>query len=118
MGPVKHYEGRRRLSSYQPIKNTGQNHMNNNETDANNPDLYRTNRCDCFNSRRLAERAPGLTLIKLAGIFLLLACFFLQGQAKAIVTLPAVGPAEPSQNVGASVGHLAVFSSTQETQWG
>lgn len=70
------------------------------------------------NSRKLAVRAPGAALIKIAGIFLLFACFFLQGQASAIVTLPPVGPANPGQNAGASVGHLTVFSSTQETQWG
>jgi hypothetical protein len=72
----------------------------------------------CFNSRKLELRSAKNALVKAAGLVLLLACFFLQGQATANVTLPAAGPTHPEQNDKASVGYLTVFSSTQEAQWG
>jgi len=72
----------------------------------------------CFNSRKLASRTAGNALAKTVGLLLLLACFFLQGQARAGVTLPEVGPSDPGQNDRVSVGYLTVFSSTEETQWG
>jgi hypothetical protein len=90
-----------------------------------------TNRCNCsqckgcagtarvcFNSRKLASRTAGNALVKTVGLLLLLACFFLQGQAKAGVTLPTVGPTDPGQNDKVSVGYLTVFSSTEQTPWG
>jgi hypothetical protein len=72
----------------------------------------------CFNSRKLASRTAGNALAKTVGLLLLLAGFFLQGQARAGVTLPEVGPSEPGQNNRVTVGYLTVFSSTEETQWG
>ena len=72
----------------------------------------------CFNSRKLASRTTGNALAKTVGLLLLLACFFLQEQARAGVTLPEVGPTDPGQNDRVSVGFLTVFSSTEETQWG
>jgi hypothetical protein len=68
----------------------------------------------CFNSRKLAARTAGNALAKTVGLLLLMACSFLQGQARAGVTLPAVGPTDPGQNDKASVGYLMVFSSTEE----
>ena len=75
----------------------------------------------CFNSRKLASRTAGNALVKAAGLLLLLlllTCFFLQGQARADVTLPAVGSMDTEQYDKVSVGYLTVFSSTEETQWG
>ena len=72
----------------------------------------------CFNSRKLASRIAGNVLAKTAGLLLLLSCCFLQGQARAGVTLPEVGPRDPGQYDKVSVGYLTVFSSTEETQWG
>lgn len=57
-------------------------------------------------------------LIRPAGAFLLLACLFLPGQARASATLPTVAPAHVGQNDKVTVGYLTVFSSTQETEWG
>jgi hypothetical protein len=83
----------------------------------NNTDSATFNRCDCakcpgcagpapvcFNSRKLAARTPGNTLVKTAGLFLLLACFVLPGPAQA----------SPGQNDKLSVGYLTVFSATEE----
>ena len=72
----------------------------------------------CFNSRKLASRTGENALVKTVGLLLLLACFFLQGQATAGVTLPVVRPTDPGQNDKVSVGYLMVFSSTEEAQWG
>ena len=72
----------------------------------------------CFNFRKLASRTAENARVKTVGLLLLLACFFLQGQATAGVTLPTVGPTDPGQNDKVSVGYLAVFSSTEEAQWG
>jgi len=72
----------------------------------------------CFNSRKLASRTAGNVLAKTVGLLLLLAGFFPQGEARAGVTLPAVGPTDPGQYDKVSVGYLTVFSSTEETQWG
>jgi hypothetical protein len=72
----------------------------------------------CFNSRKLASRAAGNALVKTVGLLLLLACFFLQGQARAGVTLLEVGSMDAGQNDRVSVGYLTVFSSTEEAQWG
>lgn len=72
----------------------------------------------CLNAHKLASRTAGKALAKTAGLLLLLACFFLQGQAMAGVTLSPVGPGDPGQNDKASVGYLTVFSSTEEAQWG
>jgi hypothetical protein len=115
----------------QQIPKTGQNHMNNNETIVQETSHKGIELCNCpqckgnagtarvcFNSRRLASRAAENALVKTVGLFLLLACFFLQGQATADVTLPVVSPAEPGQNDKVSVGYLTVFSSTEEAQWG
>jgi hypothetical protein len=71
----------------------------------------------CFNSRKLASRTAGDALAKTVGLLLLLACFFLQGQARAGVTLPEVGPRHAAQNDRVSVGYLTVFSSTEEARW-
>ena len=105
--------------------------MNNNDLIANNADRDAINRCNCskckgcagtarvcFNSRKLASRTAGNALAKTVGLLLLLACFFLQGQARAGVTLPEMGPTDPGQNDRVSVGYLTVFSSTEEAQWG
>jgi hypothetical protein len=96
--------------------------------DSNRKDINRCNcpKCQsragteraCFNSRKLELRTAKNALVKAAGLLLLLACFFLQGQATASVTLPAVGPTHPGQNGRVSVSYLTVFSSTQEAQWG
>ena len=72
----------------------------------------------CFNSRKLASRTAKNVLAKTVGLLFLLACFFLQGQARAGVTLPEVGPMDAGQNDRVSVGYLTVFSSTEEAQWG
>ena len=72
----------------------------------------------CFNSRKLASRTAGNALTKTVGLFLILACFSLEGQARAGVTLPQVEPSDPGQNNRVTVGYLTVFSSTEETQWG
>ena len=72
----------------------------------------------CFNSRKLALRTTGNALAKTVGLLLLLAGFFLQGQARADVTLPAMGSTDTEQYDKVSVGYLTVFSSTEETQWG
>jgi len=72
----------------------------------------------CFNSRKLAARAQGNAPAKSAGLFLLLACFFLQGQANADVTSPAGKHMPPGEYDKGLVGYLKVFSSTQESQWG
>ena len=72
----------------------------------------------CVNSRKLASRTAGNLLVKAAGLLLLLACFFLPGQARAGVALPVVGPTDSGQYHIVPVGYLTVFSSTEETQWG
>ena len=103
--------------------------MNNNII-TNNTERDAINRCGCskckgnagtarvcFNSRKIAARTAGNALVKTMGLLLLLAGFFPQGQARAAVTLPAVGPTDPGQYDKVSVGYLTVFSSTEETQW-
>ena len=103
----------------------------NNNTIANSTDRDVIDRCGCpkckghagttrvcFNSRKLASRTAGNALTKTAGLLLLLSCFFLQGHATAGVPLSAAGPTDPGQNDKVSVGYLAVFSSTEEAQWG
>ena len=103
----------------------------NNNTIVNSTDRDVIDRCNCpkckgragtprvcFNFRKLASRTAENALVKTVGLLLLLACFFLQGQATADVTLPAVGPTDPGQNDKVSVGYLTVFSSTEEAQWG
>ena len=72
----------------------------------------------CLNSHKLASRTAGNALAKTVGLLLFLACFFLHGQARAVVTLPEVGPTDAGQNDRVSVGYLTVFSSTEEAQWG
>ena len=72
----------------------------------------------CFNSRKLASRTAGNVFAKTMGLLLLLAGFFLQGQARAGVTLPEGRPTDPGHDDKASSGYLEVFSSTQESQWG
>jgi len=104
--------------------------MNNNDTTLQETSRKGIDRCNCpkcmgragtarvcFNSRKLATRTAGNVLAKTVGLLLLLACFFPQGQARAGVTLPAVGPTDPGQYDKVSVGYLTVFSSTEETQW-
>jgi hypothetical protein len=106
-------------------------HMNNNDTIVQETSRKDIDRCNCptcngragtarvcFNSRKLASRTAGNALVKTVGLFLLLACFFLPGQAMAAVTLPKVRPTDPGQNDRVSVGYLTVFSSTEEAQWG
>jgi len=92
------------LSFIQPTQKTGQNLMNK---------TMMTNNTD-----RNCSKYKGSARVKMTGLLLLLACFFLQGHATASVTLPTVGPVEPGQNEKVSVGYLTVFSSTEETQGG
>jgi hypothetical protein len=120
------------LSSTQTTNSkTGQNHMNDTDVIVSITDRNAINRCNCpkckgcagtarvcFNSRKLASRTAENALAKAVGLLLLLACFFLQGQATAGVTLPVVSPTDPGQNDKVSVGYLTVFSSTEEAQWG
>jgi len=113
------------------LKRKGQIHMNNNDAIVQEPSRKEIDRCNCptckgragtfrvcFNSRKLASRTAGNALTKTVGLFLLLACFSLEGQARAGVTLPQVEPSDPGQNNRVTVGYLTVFSSTEETQWG
>ena len=59
----------------------------------------------CFNSRRLAARAPGNKLAVTGGLLALLGFFLLQPTSAA--------PVDQT-----SPGYLQVFSSTEQTQWG
>jgi hypothetical protein len=66
-----------------------------------------------------ASRARTNALAKTAGLLLLLACFFLPGQAQADDNaFPTQAPTDPGQNDRVSVGYLMVFSSTEVAVWG
>jgi hypothetical protein len=105
--------------------------MNNHDAIVQEPSRNEIDRCNCptckgragtsrvcFNSRKLASHTAGNALTKTVGLLLLLACFFLGGQARAGVILPEAGPTDAGQNDRVSVGYLTVFSSTQESQVG
>src|SRR5271155_2758095 len=100
--------------------------MNTNDNIENNTDRASTNLCNCsqckgcagtsrvcFNSRKLAARTGGNVLVKALGLLILLACFLVQGPAKAGVTPLEADPTDAEQQDTGSVGYLTVFSSTE-----